>query len=235
MRRFRLLRRVADGAGVLGLVEADVFPTGVLAGGDAGDFGGWFVGGDAHFLVEFAECGGGVVFAGVEVAGDGRVPVAGVDVLEHRALLEEEVAAFVEDEDVDGAVEELSGVDVLAGCLSGDVVVFIDDVEDFAVFLWEVLEGVGVAGAGEFDPGGEVEFLGACGEGEVELFGDGGPVGAGRELFFELFPALGESAADEFVEEAVVEGGEAGLARGEEGDGRVDLGAGVEGFGRDGP
>ena len=64
--------------------------------------------GDAHFLIQLANGGGLVVLAGVEVAGNAGVPEAGAHVLEQRAFLQQQVAAFVENEDVDGAVDELS-------------------------------------------------------------------------------------------------------------------------------
>jgi hypothetical protein len=85
---------------------------------------------EAEFLGEFAEGGVVVVFAGVDVAGAGGGPAVGEGVLGGGAALEVDFAAGVEDEDVDGAVEEAAAVNFGAGFLVEDVVVLVDDVKD---------------------------------------------------------------------------------------------------------
>ena len=54
--------------------------------------------------------------------------------------LEEKVAVGIEDEDVDGAVQEALAMHLVTRKLAGDVIVRIDDVEDLAVHVLGGLE-----------------------------------------------------------------------------------------------
>ena len=215
-------------------VEANVFPAGFDAGCDARDFLGRGLGGDAHFLVKLADGGGFVGLAGVEVAGNAGVPQAGAHVFEERAFLEKKVAAFVENEDMDGAVGELLRVDFRAGGGADDLVVSIDHVEDFPGFLRHVFERMRVVGAGEIDPLCEREFLAADGGGDSEAGGGFLPRRAVGQLFFELLAALGEAAADELVKQPVVKSGQSADTRSEHCDAGVDFRLRVKRLGRHG-
>ena len=190
---------------------------------------------DAEFFFGFADGGGVVAFAGFEVAGGAGVPFGGLAVFPGGAFLQEQLAGLVEDEDVDGAVEEVFGVDCGAGAGGYDIVTSVDDVEVFAVMLGG-RGGGGIEGAGEIDPLRDGKVFGAAGGREVMIFAPSGPNGGvGFEEGTELFAALAEAALDEVVEEGGADGrvftGRAAL----EGDeGGVDAGGGVEDGGREG-
>jgi hypothetical protein len=64
------------------------------------------------------------------MAGAGGGPAAREGVLDEGAALEVNLAGGVEDEDVDGAVEQAAAMDFGAGFLVEDAIVFINDVED---------------------------------------------------------------------------------------------------------
>ena len=53
--------------------------------------------------------------------------------------------------------------------LAGDLIMFIDDIKNFTRLLRQVFERVGVAGAGERDPLGEIEFFCASGRGNAKF------------------------------------------------------------------
>ena len=53
--------------------------------------------------------------------------------------------------------------------LAGDLIMFIDDIKNLARLLRQVFERMSVAGAGERDPLGEIEFFRASGGGDAKL------------------------------------------------------------------
>ena len=53
--------------------------------------------------------------------------------------------------------------------MAGDLIVFIDDIKNFTRLLRQVFERVGVAGAGERDPLGEIEFFRASSRGDAKF------------------------------------------------------------------
>ena len=118
---------------------AAVHPDKLLAGGLAGvDLEQPFRHGrkfEADLFARLAQGAGAVFFAGIDVARDGRVPCAGEAVFFHRALLQEQLALGVEDEQVNGAMPQAKPVHLDARLLADDLVVCIDDVED----LFELL------------------------------------------------------------------------------------------------
>lgn len=128
---------------VLGGKNFDKFEIGVAAGGDFGEASR--VGDvDAQFLGDFADGGVVVGFAGVEVATGGGIPFAGVGILGEGAFLEEEALVVrVEDEDMDGAVEKVPGMDLGAAGGADRLVVFIDHVE---AFVGIISHGRGIVG-----------------------------------------------------------------------------------------
>lgn len=213
-------------------VEADVFPSGIGMRAEGSDFFD-FVVDEAEFFGEFSVGAGLVVFTRIDVARGAGVPKSGAFVFEARSFLEENFLLLVEDKKVDGAVSEVVAVDDIAALGADDAIVFIDDIESFGVALSFVLMEEGIDGAGEVDPIEEGEFFGPGGEGKLEFGGEGGPGDLGREVFLELFSALGEPAANEFVEKATVVDGEV-IGPGFEGHhGGVDGRAGVEALGGD--
>ena len=198
-------RRKPDRPAVTRAVKPDMLPAGFLARRDAADFLRFFLHADAHFLVELAHGGRRIVLAGIQMPGNAGVPDAGMGVLEHRALLEQQIAAFVENEHMHRAVQQLLRMHLAAGLLAGDLIVFIHHIEDLAGFLRQVLERIRIAEPGELHPLGERQFLRTRGDGHSEILRDFLPRGALRELFLELLPPLGESPADQFIEQAVIE------------------------------
>src|ERR1051325_6171864 len=89
----------------------------------------------AEFLAQFAHGAGVVVLAAVEVARGGRIPRAGVHVLFHGALLEEHLAATIEHQHVDCAMQQAEPVDLAARALANHFVALVDDVENFVLPL----------------------------------------------------------------------------------------------------
>ncbi len=172
-----------------GCVENDVFPSVFRAGGEFGD-AEQPLRSDAEFFLEFAAGGRFVVFAGVDVACGGGVPDAGMSVLQAGALLQQAVAVFVEDEDVDGAVHEPANVHFPAGGLPEDAILRVDDVEEFVVFLGDLCQRVGVIGARKFDPLRKGKFFRTGRRRDFQPCGYVGPERRGRHLFVELFAAL---------------------------------------------
>ena len=230
---FDFARGEDEGAFVLGLVDFDEFLAGVGTGFDFAQRGER--GTDAEFFFGFADGGGVVAFAGFEVAGGAGVPFGGFAVFPGGAFLQEQFAGLVEDENVDGAVEEVFGVDFGAGAGGYDIVTSVDDVEVFAVMLGG-RDGGGVEGAGEVNPLRDGEVFGAGGGREVLFRAPNGPHGGiGLEQRAELFAALAEAALHEGVEEGSADGRELlGRAAFEDDEGGVDAGGGVEDGGREG-
>ena len=97
---------------------------------------------EADFFSRFAQSTGVIRLTGIDMTGDGRVPRAGEAVFFHRALLQEQLALGVEDEQVNGAVTQAKPVHLAARLLANDMVVRINDVEDF--FTHQSRRGLGV-------------------------------------------------------------------------------------------
>ncbi len=85
----------------------------------------------AEFLAEFTSRGGHVIFTGIDMAAARGVPAVGEGVLARAAALQEEVPGVVVDEDVNGAMPKLFGVDFASRSLGDDLVVNVDYVEKF--------------------------------------------------------------------------------------------------------
>ena len=62
---------------------------------------------------------------------------------------------------MNGAVFEGAGVDFGSGGLADDLILVINDVEDFTSRLRGIVQGMGVGETGEFDPLGHAQFFGA--------------------------------------------------------------------------
>ena len=144
-------------------VESDVFPAGGGGWLESCDFGGWAFCFDAHFFGELANGRCFVGFAGIEMTRNTGVPHARVSILEHRALLQQQIAAFVENQDMHRAVQQPLRMHFATRGLAGDLIMFIDNIKNLARLLRQVLERMGVAGAGERDPFCEIEFFRAGG------------------------------------------------------------------------
>ncbi len=136
----------------------------------------------------------------------------------------------IENEHVNGAVQEVIHMNGLAGLGAEDAVVFIHDIEEFCA----VLGGGGGGEAGEGFPLGGGEILGARVGADADVCGEQIPTGTEfRQEVVELFAAGGKSASDKRLEGVLVEGLEfvAGLAAHGD-DRRVDLRPRVEDGGR---
>ena len=108
---------------------------------------------------------------------------------------------MVEDEDVDGAVEEIFSVHLGARAGGDDIVILVDHVELFAVMLRGRDSG-GIEGAGQVDPLRDREIFRAAGGREVLSGAPRGPrCGVGLEQGLQLLAALAEAALHEVVEE----------------------------------
>ena len=179
--------------------DFDEFLAGVGAGADFAE--GRELRPDAEFFFGFADGAGFVAFAGFEMAGGAGVPFGGLAVFPGGALLQEEFAFLIEDENVDGAVEEVFGVHFGAWACGDDFVLLVDDVELLAVVL-RGMRGGGIEGAGKVDPLDDGQIFGAAGRWEILLFAPRPPdVGVGFEQRLQLFAALAETALHEVVEE----------------------------------
>ena len=84
-------------------------------------------------------------------------------------MLQQDIAALVEDQDMHRAVQQTLRVHFATRGLAGDLIMFINDIKNFARFLRQVFERMGVAGAGERDPFREIEFLRASGGGNAKF------------------------------------------------------------------
>jgi hypothetical protein len=114
-----------------GEVDPDELLSSLGAGGEVEETLGWGVGGETEFLLKFAQGGGIVVFAGVEVTGAGGIPGTGEAIFEEGTFLEEDVALLVDDEDVHGPVFEAESMDFRAGSAVDGLIVVVDDIEPF--------------------------------------------------------------------------------------------------------
>ena len=188
-----------------GLIDPDVFPAGGLGGADAGDFLRDHPA-DAHFLLELADGCRGVILTGIEVAGHAGTPQPRMHILEAGPLLEQKLAAFVENQHMHRAVQQLPGMHISPGGRANDLIAGIDHIKHFPGPLRAIFERVRVVGVGEFEPLGQSEFLATHGGGQAEAGGEGFPRRCGRQVFFELFAALGKAAADQFIKQARVKG-----------------------------
>ena len=156
--------REDEGAIVLRGEDLDKLLSGIFARGDFSQTGEG--GRDAEFFFGFSKGGGGVGFAGFEVAGGAGVPFGGLAIFPRGTFLQEQVAGLVEDKNVHGAVEQAGGVDVTARVAGDDGVVFIDDIEVLVSGLGGH-GGGGVEGAGQIDPIGDGEIFRAGGGGKL--------------------------------------------------------------------
>ena len=127
--RFDFVRMKRERAFMLALVDPDELLAGIGTGVDFEESsrGGWQL--DSEFLSDLAESAGIVIFAAIEVARGGGIPGAGEAIFEARTFLEKELAALVEDEDVNGAVFEAELVNFSAAFAADHAVELIDDVK----------------------------------------------------------------------------------------------------------
>ena len=230
---FDLGGRKNEGAVMCRGENLDEFLSGIRAGADFAEE--LEIGADAEFFRGFAGRAGGVGFTGFEVSGGAGVPFGRLAVLPGAAFLQEQFAVPVEDEDVDGAVEELAVVDFSTGAGGDDIVIFVDHVELLAVVLRRD-GGGGIEVAGEVDPERDGEVFGAASWGERMR---GAPFlpwgGVDTEQGAELFAALAESALDQVVEEGGADGREwAGVAAFKQDESGIDTGFGEKDGGWEG-
>ena len=74
------------------------------------------------------------------VLGGGEVPEVGADVLIRRAALNQELVLGVEEQDVNRAMKERLGVNLVPGGLPNQLVAGVEDLKDFGVgraLLWQ--------------------------------------------------------------------------------------------------
>ena len=136
------------------------------------------------------------------MAGRGRVPAAGVAVFPDRALLQEEVAAAVEEQHMHGPVPQVVHMHEIARFRPQHPVAFIHHVEHLGPAL-------GRRGAGDSCqrfPLGQRQLLGPDGFRNLQRGGDIRPFRfeLGHEIA-ELFSPLRKSSAHERVEERFVQ------------------------------
>ena len=89
------------------------------------------VGRESDFLLEFANGGGEVILAGIEVTGRRGIPESGLAILFQRPFLEEDLSAVIEHQDVGGAMEQAQPMHVAPGTAVNDLVPFIYDIKKF--------------------------------------------------------------------------------------------------------
>ena len=93
------------GAVVVSAVEFDEFAISVGSGGElGGEFGAEDL--NTDLFSRFADGTGGLTFADIDVASGVAVPFQKRDIFEVGALLQVDIVARVDDEDVDGAVQK---------------------------------------------------------------------------------------------------------------------------------
>jgi hypothetical protein len=129
-------------------------------------------------------------------------------------------------------VKEFAGMDLVARFLPDHHVVFIHHIENLRGFLRQVFERMHIAGPGEIHPLFEREFLRADGHRNLQICRDFLPWSARGQLLAELLAALGESAADQLIEQAPVECGQTRCPRAQNGHRRIDLRTRMKRLGR---
>ena len=121
------------GTVVDGGVDLDKFLPGIRAGTDFADRGELRA--DPEFLFGLAGRANVVIFARFEVSGRAGVPFGWLAVFPCAAFLQEKFARVVENENVHGAMQKISVVNLPARSRGHDTVGFVDNIECLAIML----------------------------------------------------------------------------------------------------
>lgn len=109
-----------------------MLPAGLFARSNSGDFRRLLGHTNAHFLLQFADCRWRVVLASIQMTGNARIPNTGVRVLKHRPLLQKQIPAFVENENMHRPMQELFRMNFPTGFPADDLIILIHDVKNLA-------------------------------------------------------------------------------------------------------
>ena len=91
----------------------------------------WYAHLQANFFAQFANRARIVLLAGVDMAGGRRIPHARLSILEHRAFLEEKLAGFIEDQDMNRAMHEPKSMHLAPPAATDHLVQFVYDIKYF--------------------------------------------------------------------------------------------------------
>src|ERR1051325_7964226 len=134
--RFDLVRMQRERPFVLTAVYPDVFHARFGRGSEFEESLQWPSASDPKLLAQFADGACVVVLAAIEMTRRRRIPRPGEAVLFHRALLQKNLTARIENQNVNGAVLQPEAMNLRAGVAANDLITVVHNVENLFAHDW---------------------------------------------------------------------------------------------------